>query len=475
MLFTNRTLATALLGLTLFSANGQTGKINNTALDKRIKELTEKYRIPSAEAVIVRNDSIVYTYSSKKVNGNYFIGSCSKSFTALTIMRLAEKGMIDIQKPVVDYLPWFTLPDKKTASQIKVVHLLNQTSGIGGNYGFFDFKTEDTALFREKLKDHLEKVVLISVPGENFNYSNLNYLLLGMVAEAATKQKYASLVQKEVFEPLGMKNSYAETSEEVLGKNVEPFQYLVLNTPAKARNYPHSDLSAAFGFISSDINDLSKYLNFMIRQGITANGDTLVNSDTYKGLITPAKGNYAMGWTAVEYNGLKTILHTGLDENYSAILAFYPELNTGIVVLCNINSLEFCTMVQIGLSDMLAGKDYFEPPSLDLILRYGSSGLMILTILLLIPALLRWKKYAFKPGLVRGILPWIGLIAGSVLSIIPLIAVRINYNIPLPSIIDFQPDIAWALIITAICGTAASLIWHFGTCAKRALRSPGVS
>jgi hypothetical protein len=136
-------------------------------------------------------------------------------------------------------------------------------------------------------------------------------------------------------------------------------------------------------------------------------------------------------------------------------------------VLCNINSLEFCSLVQSATVDMLAGKQFMEPFSLDLILRRGTAIILLFTIALLFLNFFRWKKYSFKTGIILHVLPILRLFLGISLSIGLLVLVRINYNIPISSMVDFQPDIAWSLILTALLGTISSVIHYFGTYSRK--------
>lgn len=469
MLTLRKIFALALMLIPCSFSNGLNGTIDNEKLDSRIRGLIEKYNIPDADIAIIQNDSIIYKFSNNpaKEQGNYYIGSCSKSFTALTILMLSEKGLIDLDSPVAKYLPWFRLKNPGKSSQITVRHLLNQTSGIESQYGFFDYKTDDPEIFQTKLLKHLSTIDVLITPGESFNYCNLNYLLLGMVTEAVTKEKFGQALSENVLQKIGLKNTYTGFGEEVLSRTVQPYQYLFMNKPSGSHIYPHSGLSASFGFVSSDINDLMKYLKFMINKGVTENGDTLLSEAGYEKLITPVKGNYAMGWTEITYNDIKMLLHTGLDENYSAILAIYPEYRMGVAVLCNINSLEFSSLVQSSTIDLLVGKPFMEPPfSLDILLRWGTAIILLFTIALLILNFFRWKKYNFKTGFLLKFLPVLRLLLGIFLSIGILVLVRVTYNIPLASMVDFQPDIAWALILTALLGTVSSVIRYLGTSAK---------
>ena len=306
------------------------------------------------------------------------IGSCSKSFTALSIMILAENRKIDIDKPVKSYLPWFNLKDTRYIDSITVRHLLNHTSGIGSRYGFFDYPVNDFETYKGKLTGHLKKVMLENEPGKAFQYSNLNYLLLGFVAEAVTNEKYPDFLSENIFAKVGMNSSYAGFSDEILRSNIKPYQYNIFNIPSVSKVYSHSDYALAYGYVSSNSTDLCNYLNFMIHRGITYRNDTLINSDSYNNLITPAKGNYAMGWIKVNYNNIDMLIHSGLDENYSSVLAVCPDEGLGIVVLCNVNNLEFCSLVESSIIDMLANKPFFTPFSIELMLRWIPEIIVIL-------------------------------------------------------------------------------------------------
>ena len=266
-------------------------------------------------------------------------------------MILSEKGKIDIDKPVRTYIPWFELKDIQETERITVRHLLNHTSGIGSQYGFFDYPTNDFSLYKSKLTEHLRNVELINKPGEGFCYSNLNYLLLGLIVEEVTNQKYTQFLSENVFAKIGMNMSYAGFNEELLSNTLQSYQYMIFNKPHKTKIYPHSDYAAAYGYLSSNVTDLCNYLTFMINRGVTSEGDTLIEENSYNNLITPAKGNYAMGWMRFMNNKKDMIIHTGLDENYSAIMAVCPKDSSGIVVLSNINSLQFCSQAYESVMD----------------------------------------------------------------------------------------------------------------------------
>ncbi len=368
--------------ISLISGKAQEEVIDPRKLDSRINQLIQKYNIPDADVRVIRNDSVIYRFSKNSVNANknYLIGSCSKSFTALSVMILSEKGKIDIDKPVRRYIPWFELKDIRATEQITVRNLLNHTSGIGSQHGFFDYPSNDFQLYKSKLIEHLRKVELISKPGEGFCYSNLNYLLLGLIVEEVTNQKYTQFLSENIFAKVGMKMSYAGFNDDLLKNTLQSHQYMIFNMPHKTRIYPHSDYAAAYGYVSSNVTDLGSYLTLMINRGVTSAGDTLISENSYNNLITPAKGNYAMGWMRFTNNKKDMIIHTGLDENYSAIMAVCPKDRLGIVVLSNINSLQFCSLTYESVMDTLENKPFPDQFSFELFLRWLPGSLAVIVL-----------------------------------------------------------------------------------------------
>jgi CubicO group peptidase (beta-lactamase class C family) len=464
-----RTLALVSLLITaLPSGRAQEGKIDHSKLESRINYLIRKYNIPDADVSVTRNDSVIYRFSKNSANAdkNYLIGSCSKSFTALSVMILSEKGKIDIDKPVRTYIPWLELKDIKETEQITVRHLLNHTSGIGSQYGFFDYPSNDSPLYKSKLTEHLKHIVLINKPGEGFCYSNLNYLLLGLLVEEVTNQKYTQFLSENVFAKIGMNHSYAGFNDEFLKNTLQPYQYLIFNQPHKTKIYPHSDHAAAYGYLSSNVNDLSRYLTFMINRGITSEGDTLIPDNCYKNLITPAKGNYAMGWMRFMNNKKDMIIHTGLDENYSAIMAACPQDRLGIVVLSNINSLQFCSLTYDSVMDMLENRPFPDQFSFELLLRWLPGSLVALALVLLIFNLYRWKKYSMKIGLIIKPLPILRLIIGIGLSFTGVLLVQKYYSISIFSVINYQPDIVMSFVFILLIGSVSSIVRYLGTYSK---------
>ena len=126
------------------------------------------------------------------------IGSIGKSFTAIVFMQLAADGIVDLQAPVTDYLPWFSI--QSSHRPITIHDLLTHTSGLPGG----DDPVPDARLEVWLLRD----APTYAAPGEHFLYSNVGFKTLGLVLEAVLNQPYAQIIQERIFDPLGMVHAH---------------------------------------------------------------------------------------------------------------------------------------------------------------------------------------------------------------------------------------------------------------------------
>jgi CubicO group peptidase (beta-lactamase class C family)/imidazolonepropionase-like amidohydrolase len=139
------------------------------------------------------------------------IGSLSKTFTALLIMQLFEENKLSLAEPVHNILPEY---NSLEGQKITVRHLLDHTSGLPGHFalpGWKDGRYQND-FSRKKWLQIISQLDLLSEPGHQYQYGNLNYFLLGRVIEKLTGMSYLENLQKRVFQPAKMHNSGAELS-----------------------------------------------------------------------------------------------------------------------------------------------------------------------------------------------------------------------------------------------------------------------
>ncbi|XDD46954.1 serine hydrolase domain-containing protein [Leptospira sp. WS39.C2] len=147
---------------------------------------------------------------------NFPLGESSKLFTTFIIHRLADEKKLNTSDPVKKYLKWF--PNSK----ITIEHLLRHTSGLPKIIEIIpNFDSEHSTLKRDDIKNSfLESNFKPNfVPGEYWKYSRLDYLFLAYLIETITEKSFATVIKKEIFEPLGMKHSSVDTTDILLGNS----------------------------------------------------------------------------------------------------------------------------------------------------------------------------------------------------------------------------------------------------------------
>ena len=132
------------------------------------------------------------------------IGSITKTFTATAVMRLVERGELDLDSPLRTYLPGLKLGDEDVAARVTMRHLLTHTGGWIGDY-FDDFGSGDDALAR--MCESMATLPQLTPLGEVWSYNNAGFYLAGRVIEVIAGKPYEEAMQELVLEPLGLEQT----------------------------------------------------------------------------------------------------------------------------------------------------------------------------------------------------------------------------------------------------------------------------
>ena len=313
-----------------FSASAvQTNTIDFTLLDSVITKQMEKHGLPGVALAVFENGEITYLKGYGTAgNGQrmtaqtqMFIGSQSKSFTALAIAQLADQGKIDLYSPVQKYIPWFRVADDTASQNITIDQLLHHTSGLSDS-GLTGLLPNDTSL--EQAVRSLSTARLTAPVGSTHQYFNLGYSILTYVVEEVSGQSYPDYVQEKIMTPLGMTSS---TAKPEFAANLAQ-GYSRLFGFAIPMRQPVPAYAVGQGFIVSTAEDLARYaLAFEVKD------QDLLSAQMMKKVLTPGIGSYGMGWHIAD-NGTK-IFHGGANETFRTEVNLYPLRNRGFVLLTN--------------------------------------------------------------------------------------------------------------------------------------------
>ncbi len=333
------------------AANNQSDEIDFKAIDEYVASKMRAPRIPGLALAIVKDDQIIYLkgYGEAESSGRpvtpqtpFLIGSITKSLTALAVMQLVEAGKIELDAPVQRYLPWFRIADPQASARITVRHLLNQTSGIPSDPTMVTWMWPDDGVEGRAMERHvrlLGSVKLTSEPGQSFAYSNVNYVVLGVIVQTVSGESYEDYVRRHIFAPLEMKNSFVSQDEAIQHGMALGHTWWFGFPVAATLPYNRSNLPAGYAICSAE--DMARYLIAQMNGGRYQN-ISILSPDGIASMHTePAPNTYGLGWETVRFEGHTLINHDGATGNFQASVFFDPETRTGVFVAANVmNALD---------------------------------------------------------------------------------------------------------------------------------------
>jgi D-alanyl-D-alanine carboxypeptidase len=324
------------------------------ALDARLERLRAKYGIPGISASILFADGSAWhgaagladVVAKRAVTDDtaFPVASVSKTFTAALVLELAEEGLVDLDASVRSYLPTLGI-----SRQITVRELLDHTSGLRD---FFfhpridhDLLTKPTVVWdaARSLK-YLGKPY--GKPGLSWHYSNTNYLILGLVAEAAGGGSVAAQLRTRFFTPLGLDRTFYQSAEKPKGPLVRSYRFV--GTDPKLPAIDLSDgtqvvpftsvvtAAGAAGSIASTSSDLVRWARALYGGSLlqpatrAAMVGDVVRTAPYKPTVA-----YGLGVQSVLIGGHPTLGHSGRFLGARAAIRWLTDERIAIAVVTN--------------------------------------------------------------------------------------------------------------------------------------------
>ena len=310
-------------------------------------KIEEAYQHLSGVIMAVRSDSVLFEgaygtadgKSKNTLDTRFDIGSITKQFTAAAILHLVKEGSIFLNDPINHHLG--NLASKKW-SKVTIHHLLTHTGGIPSLYqtdqGLELFLPEEDRISREELVEKFCEAKLTFSPGNEFNYSNSGYILLGVIIENVSGMSYIDFMQVKIFDRYGLKNTtVGKPKNDVIAM---PFYGYRDDLVVQAPQF-HISWFFASGGIYSNVNDLIKWVK-------------IISSETFLDeklrslfLSNHTSVGYGYGWQFPRGEGI--IEHDGGNAGFIAMLSFNPETKEAIAILTN-RSFEFEDIYNFGKS-----------------------------------------------------------------------------------------------------------------------------
>jgi CubicO group peptidase (beta-lactamase class C family) len=288
------------------------------------------------------------------------IGSLTKSFTALAVMQLVEKGKVDLDAPVTRYIPWFRTMDREASDRITVRMLLANSSGLASDSltAWITEPGDDPAALERGVRA-LAATPLTRAGGSAFEYSNAGFNTAGVIVERVSGLHWAEYVQRNILDPLGMRLSTSLIDRFASIGALDGHTAGVEGAlPAAAVHVPGS--VAAGSELRSTAADLGRYLAALLGGG-ALDGRRVLSSGGVRLLWTPASSftyaseglaadertwSYAMGWFVSRVDSRTLIHHGGNTQTMSSYTAIDPERGTAAAIFLNVGGIDADRYVQ---------------------------------------------------------------------------------------------------------------------------------
>lgn len=295
---------------------------------------------PGAAALVAKKGKIVYKNAvgmanlelgvAMKPDNVFEIGSITKQFTAVSILKLREEGKLSLEDDITKFIADYPSHGHK----ITIHHLLNHTSGIKSYTGIEEFskvwRLDHTPL---ELIDVFKHKPMEFAPGEKWNYNNSAYFILGYVIEKVSGMSYEEYLEKNIFKPLGMKNTYYGSMSRIIKNRATGYD--------KKEDYVHAEylsltIPYAAGSIMSTVEDLFIW-QMALKAEKVINKESLALAQTNYALNNGEKTDYGYGWGINEIFGSPTVEHSGGIFGYLSNGIYLPEEDVYVAVLSNCN------------------------------------------------------------------------------------------------------------------------------------------
>jgi D-alanyl-D-alanine carboxypeptidase len=256
------------------------------------------------------------------------VGSITKSFVALTCLQLHDEGKLDLERPILEYLPWLPIVAKQGA--ITPHHLLTHTSGLPNALGFM-------------MSDPGGRYVQGYRPGEHFHYCNLGYCILGHLIASIDRRPWAESVRRRIFEPIGMKASSAviggETQPRMARSYLPKFDDRLNPRLGEIAPTGYLVFDNAAGSVTSTPGDMALYMQMLMKGGAG-----VVSKESFARFTKPyidaadlgPTSKYGYGIGVDHLDGHLILRHTGGMASFMSSITV--DLDSGVAAFASINA-----------------------------------------------------------------------------------------------------------------------------------------
>jgi len=325
---------------------GPTGRQLDRQLTPLVRGVMRTHRLPGLAVGVVADRQVVYargfgvssTRTREPVTPRtvFHMASISKPFVATAIMQLVEQGQVELDAPLVTYLPTFRLDDERYR-EITVRQVLSHTSGMPDvkDYEWHHPQYDDGAL--ERYVRSLTSHKLLFAPGERHEYSNMAYECLGALIARVSGMTFDDYVQSHLLDPLGMVDSTFLKPPHLPANWATPHARML--TDRAWDGYPYNRAHGPSSTLHSNVLDMCRWAIANLNRG-HLDGRQILRPSSYQQLWKPhaevgASGQIGLSWFLYSLRGARVVWHGGGDTGFETHFSMLTESGGAVVLLCN--------------------------------------------------------------------------------------------------------------------------------------------
>lgn len=323
-----------------------------SGIDPVVGQLLSEWKVPGLALGIVQDSHVIlargYGYRNLEdklpftPNTLFGIGSTTKSFTALALAILKDRGKLDWDDPVRKYLPSYQLQDPVASERMTLRDLLLHRSGLARH----DLVWYSSDFTMPQILDRLRYLQMGRGFRNAFDYNNIGYMTAGYLAGQVYGKGWETLVRETILVPLGMNaTNFHDTDSEKTSDYALPYDVV----KDKIERIPFASAQGVepAGAINSTLNDMLRYSQMLLAKGkfgstqivSEANLSTIQSPQilmgrpsAYSELSEPA---YGMAWVIQTYRGHRYVWHNGGIDGFYTLLTLLPDDHIAVVVFTN--------------------------------------------------------------------------------------------------------------------------------------------
>lgn len=348
-------------------------------IDELARKTLEQTGVPGASLSVVKDNHVVYSQAYGKArieppvpaspSMRFSIGSISKQFTAAAILMLAEEGKLSLDDPVSKFVPNVT-----RGREVTIRQLLSHTSGYQ-DYWPHDyvppFMLQPTSA--NGILDRWARIPLDFEPGTQWQYSNTNYVIAGLIVEKAAGMPLLQFLRKRIFAPLGMKSALDIDQQKLPEADATGYCRYALGPLRPAPKEAPGWLFAA-AELALTADDVQKWNLSLIRQNLLKPA-SYKKFETEVRLKSGAGSGYALGLSVGAFRGHRLLRHGGEVSGFTANSSVLPDDGIAVVVLTNQDAINASGQIARGILDLLVKNESPAIPPIDDLVRKILEGL----------------------------------------------------------------------------------------------------